>query len=271
MRRLFPLLAAAALLAVLASPTQPAPSRAQAPEGPQRLLPDMSLELPKGVAIAKQRSSKGTRTLLTFSGASANYGDGPLKIRASRPSRSVPTMTADQLIDMSDGTVEVVPKVGTLRYVTAEDHRHWHLQGFMRYELHAADGRSLRRDRKSGYCLGDRYDTHDDTLTGKPPEPVYTSRCGLGQPTRLDVSEGISIGYGDIYAARIEGQYIDITGLAGGNYVLVQRVNPSRKLVDFDPVNDVGSLLVRVSRSGSKTTAKVLDRCRTELCPEPGR
>jgi lysyl oxidase len=271
MRKLLSIAAAASLVAALASAAHLAPSRAQEAGGPQRLLPDLSIELPARVEIAKRRSSKGTRTLLAFSAAAANYGDGPLKIRGSRPSRAVATMTADQLIDTSDGSVEVVPNVATLRYVIAEDHRHWHLEGFMRYELHTTDGRSLRRDRKSGYCLGDRYDAGADDLPAKPPEPVYTRRCGLGQPDRLDVSEGISVGYGDIYAARIEGQYIDITGLPMGNYVLVQRVNSERRLVDADPVNDVASLLVKVYRKRSRTTARVLDRCRSELCPEPGR
>ena len=56
-------------------------------------------------------------------------------------------------------------------------------------------------------------------------EPVFESRCGLEQTQLLGIREGISVGYGDDYAANLEGQYLPLTGLADGRYVLVHRVN----------------------------------------------
>ena len=38
------------------------------------------------------------------------------------------------------------------------------------------------------------------------------------------------MGYGDDYAATLEGQYLRLTGLASGRYVLVHRVNVECRL-----------------------------------------
>ena len=48
-------------------------------------------------------------------------------------------------------------------------------------------------------------------------------RQGAARPADTIV-EGITVGWGDNYPANIEGQYIDITGIAPGRYLLVHRI-----------------------------------------------
>ena len=73
------------------------------------------------------------------------------------------------------------------------------------------------RDRKTGFCLGDRYDVaHAPRSPPSRREPVYRSRCGLEQPGLLGIREGISVGYGDDYSANLEGQYLPLNGLRRG-------------------------------------------------------
>ena len=51
-----------------------------------------------------------------------------------------------------------MPGVGKVRYVVSPDHRHWHLLGFDHYALRRPGSRApVVRDRKTGFCLGDRY------------------------------------------------------------------------------------------------------------------
>ena len=71
-------------------------------------------------------------------------------------------------------------------------------------------------------------------LRGEPDQPVWTQECGRGQSERLVIREGISPGYGDDYVPRLEGQWIDITDLPAGRYVLEARAAP-----------DAGTVLVR--------------------------
>jgi Lysyl oxidase len=228
------------------------------PDSRGRYLPDVVEILPGKLHVYKQRS----RTLLTFSAAANNFGPGPLIIRGSRPSKAYATMSATQIIRRSDGKTDRIPNVGTLRYERGGGHNHWHLVGFMRFELRTPGGAELgRRDHKQGFCLGDRYDINRSrTLPGEPSSPVYRSNCGRNRPGMLQVKEGISVGYGDGYGPKLEGQFIDVTGLPSGRYTLVQRVDPNHRLLDAHTDNNVSSLLFKLER-GRHTRAKIVKWC----------
>ena len=226
-------------------------------------LPDLDQEAPTGLTITRTASAY----VLGFDSAVRNVGDGPLIIDAHRPAPGTETMTADQLIDHDAAPHEVVPGVGKLRYVVSPDHRHWHLLGFDRYRLRRAGAREAAvRDRKSGFCLGDRYPVTDRRLPAAPAEPRYTSRCGLAAPGLLGIQEGISVGYGDDYAANLEGQYLRLSGLAAGRYVLVHRVNGARHLRELDYRNNAASLLLQLRWRSGAPMVRILRRC-----PDSGR
>jgi Lysyl oxidase len=231
--------------------------------GGQPLLPDLDQETPTGLVLTKARS--GWR--LGFDSAVRNLGAGPLIIDGTRPADSR-TMTADQVVVHADGPREVVPGVGELRYVRAPDHRHWHLLGFDRYELRrAGSGEAVVADRKTGFCLGDRYPVRTRPVVGKPLEPVYRSRCGLGEPGLLGVREGISPGYGDNYAANLEGQFLPLSGLRPGRYVLVHVANADRRLVESSYKNNSSSVLLSLRWRRGEPRMRVLGVCPdTEQC-----
>jgi hypothetical protein len=180
-------------------------------------------------------------------------------------------MRASQLIERRDAPLRVVEDVGRLRYVRSPDHEHWHLLRFDRYELRRAGGRAaVVRDRKTGFCLGDRYPVTGRRLSAAPPEPVYTSRCGLEDTTLLELTEGISVGYGDDYQANLEGQSLRVTGLRGGRYVLVHRVNARRLLRESDYSNNAASLLIRLRWRDGRPAVRILESCpRTAVCRVP--
>jgi glucose/arabinose dehydrogenase len=185
-------------------------------------------------------------------------------------------MQADQVVEREGAPQQVIPQAGELRYTVSPDHRHWHLLGFDRYELRRAGRRrAVVRDRKTGFCLGDRYEIPGRTLEDKPPSPVYTSRCGLGDPGLLGIREGISVGYGDDYKATLEGQYLPLTGLPAGRYVLVHEVNADRRLRELDYGNNAASLLVQLRWRQGEPWVRVLkscpgtDRCARRSAPRP--
>ena len=62
------------------------------------------------------------------------------------------------------------------------DHSHWHLFDFQRYELRRADGSVVVRDRKSGFCIGDRYGVAPGRIAGRTFRPVFRGFCNLYQP-----------------------------------------------------------------------------------------
>jgi hypothetical protein len=263
LRRLLP------LAALLAAAALPAPALAA------DLLPDLDQEQPDGVEVTTDTSGAIPRFHLGFDSAVDNVGAGPLLIDGHRASTDEPQMVADQTIQQTDGSTRTVPDIGRLQYVYSSDHQHWHYLGFDHYELRrASDYKLIAPDQKTGFCLGDRYDTHpDSTIPGEPPQPVYTGYCGRGQTDLLSVGEGISVGYGDVYYANLEGQFVDLTGAPAGEYYLVHRVNADHKLLESDYTNDAASLLLDLSWPDGTTSApsvKVLLGCNsTDACPGP--
>ena len=228
-------------------------------------LPDVVQVVPADLGVVSDSHRGHRRFRLGFRSAAENHGTGPLIVRGRRPPGAA-TMTAAQTIRMSDGSSTTVPSVGILRFVRSEDHRHWHLLRFERYELHrAADFAMVRPDRKTGFCLGDRYDA--DHLTREPFEPrqpPYTGACGPDRPRLRRITEGISVGYGDDYKAQLEGQFIDVTGLPAGRYVLTHRANPGRRMREIRYDNNASSALIELKwPRGLRRlpTVEVLDRC----------
>jgi hypothetical protein len=246
-----------ALLATVALALGAHALSSQAAVGPP-LFPDLDQEAPSKLVVT--RADDGY--VLGFRSAVRNVGDGPLIVSGHRHDRGIDTMVADQEIVHSGGPNAVVRRVGRLRYVVSPDHRHWHLLGFERYELRRPGAKApLVRDRKTGFCLGDRYAVTDRRLPARAPVRRYTSRCGLGEPRRLGISEGISVGFGDDYSANLEGQYLPLTGVPAGRYELVHRVNADRRLRESDYGNDAASLLLSLRwRSGVPRIA-VLASC----------
>ena len=237
------------------------------------LLPDLEQEQPSGLVLtAHGKGGRAPRYYLGFRSAVRNVGLGPLVINGRRSDRKTPTMTATQVVQRADGAADTVPGVGRLRYVVSPGHRHWHLLGFDRYSLRrAGGGGTVRRDRKTGFCLGDRYRTRAALAGPAPAMPTFTSNCGPRQPGRLSVSEGISVGYGDDYAANLEGQFLKVSGLPEGQYVLAHEVNASRLLRESSYDNNSASVLLALRWRGGKPDVRVLASCEhTAACTAPG-
>lgn len=219
--------ALAALLAVLVL----------APPAP---LPDLDQASPFGLGVVRRDG----RSLLVFGSAVDNLGPGELVVEARRSGNLMRTW---QVVGARSYPLRV-----PLRYVRSETHQHWHFPGFERYELRRArDFRLVGRDRKTGFCLRDAYETKALNRV-----PRWTTDCGRGRPGALALRQGITPGFGDDYVPEKEGQSIDVTGLPPGRYVLVHRANPDRVLRERFYANNAASVLIDLGRSGVTLLAR---------------
>jgi hypothetical protein len=203
-------------------------------------LPDLDQAPPLAVSVVPRHG----RLLLVFGSAVDNLGPGELVVVGRRAGNVMRTW---QLVGSKRYALPV-----RLRYVRSETHEHWHFPGFERYELRRLDGSLIGRDRKTGFCLRDAYETR--ALNRKP---AWTGECLRGRPDARAIRQGISPGFGDDYVPQKEGQSIDVTRVPPGRYVLVHRANPGRVLRERSYANNAASALI--SLAGRRVT--VLRRC----------
>ena len=212
------------------------------------LLPDLDQQAPANIYVTRH----GRRRVLAFRSAVANVGQGPLMIDGARK-RGHALMTATQVVRRSDGGRRRLSPAGWLKYDVSPTHSHWHFHPFERYELWRPHGtHAVAHDRKQGFCFGDRH-----PLPGARPPAFVAGDCGLYRPRLRSVFEGTSVRYVDIYPPEFHGQWIDVTGLRNGRYVLVHRANPGYALRERSYTNDAASVLILL-RGGS---VRVLKRC----------
>jgi serine protease len=241
-------------------------------------LPDLDQETPTQLTIEADRSGRAVVYRLGFRSAVRNVGDGPLILDGARPDTRTPYMTVQQIIEGPGDSPWIVPNVGRMAYVSSPDHSHWHYLQFERYELQgyalrqAGAKRPLVTDRKTGFCLGDRYRVTTRFIPRAAPTKVYRSRCGLYETELLHLRQGISVGYGDDYSAFLEGQDLPLSGLRNGRYVLVHRVNRDRSLHELSYANNTASLLVDLRWRKGVPSVRVLRTCPdTDRCDRPQR
>lgn len=233
---------------------------------PGALLPDLDPAAPTQLQTRIVAADDGLHVLLSFRSAAENVGKGVLWIRGSRPNVGSETMDAEQVIRLADGSTVTKAGVGSMRYIVDPTHQHWHLEPFMIYELRRLrDFRLMRPDEKTGFCLGDRY-AFDAT---PPAPPEFLTNCGLGDTTLSAIEEGISPGYGDDYRPWLDGQWIDITGLKGGRYVLVHRVNVGHLLAESSYANNASSVTIALAWPTGKQGLPSVRVLRT--CPKKAR
>jgi hypothetical protein len=161
---------------------------------------------------------------LKFPGVTANVGAGPFEVHGTRPSTTSNVWTATQTIYNTNGTKTVVSTPGVNFYYAGDGHTHWHIRDLDSYQLLNTAGTVVRVGEKHGFCFEDNTDYRDwpgnPSHPASPLNPVYDPArvCGVKQPAALAIEHGLSVGWSDTYPATLPDQYINITGVANGNY-----------------------------------------------------
>ena len=94
-------------------------------------------------------------------------------------------------------------------FIYSSCHNHYHIRDFSNYQLLKMDRTIAAQGHKQAFCLEDllKY-TNDNKSSG------YT--CA---------SQGITSGWGDWYFKQLSGQWIDITGVPEGDYIVRVEIN----------------------------------------------
>jgi hypothetical protein len=226
----------------------------------RELLPDFDQRAPSGLVIA----GGAGHWRLGFTSLVDNLGPGSSVLVGER-TPGQPRMTGTQRVKLANGATRVYRNVAQFRYTNSPPHHHWHLMRFDSFELHTLDGRTLVRDRKSGFCLADHWGAAPGNYPGR--HPVFLGDCDQFHPEATHVLMGTSPGYTDRYPAFFHGQNIDITGVPTGTYVLTHRVNATMNLRELRYDNNAASVRIRLTWHAGAPSVRVLRTCQaTATC-----
>ncbi len=180
-------------------------------------------------AVEEGLVEEGQRRLLRFSTSLANRGTGDLVLGAPWDRPDIFTWSPCHGHHHLDG-------VAAYRLWTLEGYALWqHARALAPQapagellEGHPDVAEHLVSTTKQGFCMEDH----------RPVAPL------VGQATYHCAYQGLSVGWIDTYGWHLDGQWVDVTGVEGGSYVLEVEVNPHRVLEEATyEDNAVGTLV----------------------------
>ncbi|NNF08492.1 MAG: hypothetical protein HKN21_17150, partial [Candidatus Eisenbacteria bacterium] len=179
------------------------------------------------------------RTHLRLSNTTANIGAGKLHLYGVDPGGSPPTQEVRQRIYRQDNSFYDQPAGYFLYHPT---HGHIHVEHWSSFRLREilpgfGVGNIVAEGEKTSFCLLD-LSVYDSSLPGHPPGGEFNS-CGTA-------TQGLSIGWADIYSKGLDGQWIDITDVPDGIYWLESMVDPQNNMVESDETNNTARIQVTI-------------------------
>jgi hypothetical protein len=205
-----------------------------------------------------EAAEEGAQTCLRFDTLFGNVGEGPLEMRFAIPrDPASDARTISQRIYRSDGTFEE-RSGGQWEFHNA--HGHYHYTAFGLSRLWATDGTGarvgpepIRTGDKVSFCMIDT-DLEAFGVKGNGPRTYHATDCLA--PTESDADndylvQGMTPGWGDLYDWFLPDQYIEVSGLPDGDYILDTTTDPGGLLTESDTSNNCASVVVRLTNMGT--------------------
>ena len=188
-------------------------------------------------AVQEGATQAGTRRLLRFGYNAANVGVGDLRLGD--------------------------PSLSPQWFQWGSCHGHWHFADFAAYRLWDVEGYAAWLAVKAGHpgvasdellaaypeLAGRFLAGHKQGFCLRDSVPWMSPPAGLVFPrqfTDCATDQGITPFWADQYHRHLDGQWVDVTGLAPGAYVLETEVNPDRIYLESDYANNSAALVVRL-------------------------
>lgn len=250
---------------VLVSVLAPAP--AQARRLPGELLPDLETREPRQFAI----DSVGGEKALRFSNEVANHSTGPVEVYPARGGdcdgdgdpennrlayqRIYRDANGNGAFNRGADPESRTIFAGCMEFHQA--HNHWHFEDFAEYRLYQLNpgggrGALLGTARKTSFCIGDFGSRLFPELPGSSPVPYY------GGCTQTN-TQGLSVGWSDVYQYYLEGQHVVLPDTRRGLYCLESVADPDNRLIESDESDNAES--VRITVSGTWVGAQPGSNC----------
>ncbi|MGE0787490.1 MAG: lysyl oxidase family protein [Sandaracinaceae bacterium] len=214
---------------------------------------------PGATCFDSEHDEDGANVCLRFDQVIANTGQAAAQLRFPLPTGAPLPETGPvlQRVFRSDGSF-FERAAGT--YEFHEIHAHYHYSSFAQSNLWRAtpSGRRIgrhpvRTGRKVSFCM---VDVEIDAFGFKGDGPRTYNAPDCLFPTESDgtydyIVQGITNGWADIYEWYLPDQYIEVSGVADGYYVLENCADPDGEILESNESDNCAANLVRLSAMGS--------------------
>jgi len=203
------------------------------------------------------------QTCLRFDQVLGNRGTGALDIRFDQLSGVPPVddqeVPTSQRIYRSDGSF-YESAAGNVHWHAI--HQHYHFDGFAQSALWATNAAGDRvgsspvaTGNKVSFCIATTSINPDywgQQAFGPSSYPAPDCLEPESSSSGLDhFKQGMAVGWTDEYNWFLPGQYVEVTGVPDGDYILETTVDPTARLIESNRTNNCGSVRVQLSKMGT--------------------
>lgn len=197
----------------------------------RELLPDIVVRATDLADNTVIELADGTR-ILRFSNGMGNYGEGKLFLKGVLPRVSAERQAVTQRVFSSDGTFRD-REAGIFLFHAG--HSHIHIDDWARYRLRVmlpddGIGEVVAESEKVSFCILDLRLARPD-IPNAALRPEFTS-CS-------STTQGLSVGWVDVYSKNLPGQSINLRDLPDGLYWLESEVDPMNHILESRDDNNV--------------------------------
>ena len=189
-------------------------------------LPDIDMS-----QVVKHMTASVYTTTETFSKSSCPLSEACIEASGERRLLNFSTITPN--VGDADFVVGSPLDKANDNFEWGECHGHWHFSNFADYQLLDEENNVVATGHKQAFALIDLAPFWDDP--------------GPGQYPLQDGTQGISVGWADIYSAGLDCQWIDITGVPSGDYFLEVHINFMENVEESDYSNNIALIPVTIT------------------------
>jgi hypothetical protein len=209
------------------------------------MLPDLRVLPAEDLQFDTIEIDGESHHVIRFATTTLNLGVGPVHLVGEHDPKLDKTVVTQSLFDKAGDEV-ATRHVG--EFVFHEGHNHWHMEHFVRHELFQAEEEQitgkveLAETDKISFCVRDMRQIAP--IDGSPDSARYNT-CG-------HYIQGLSIGWGDVYSASLQDQWVVLgpanggPPLADGEYAVVLTVDPLNNIYESDAGNNSSTTYFRV-------------------------
>ena len=180
-------------------------------------------------------------THLRMANGTPNIGDGKLYLFGVLPAYPDGTQDVMQRVYRDNGSSYDRPAG---RFIYHSSHNHIHLEDWCIYRLREVlpgdgVGATVAEGAKTSFCVLDLA-VYDNSLPNFDSDGQFHS-CGT-------TTQGLSVGWVDVYNKTLTGQNIDITGVPDGVYWLESEADPDNHILEKNEANNVTRIKVTIGQ-----------------------